>query len=108
MLDLHEDYRDKNLKYIFSNIKYIIKDVNMITGIQIRAARAALNWSASKLSEISGVSQPTIQRFEQSDGVPPSRSSTLIEIQKTLESAGIEFIGTPEEGPGIRLRRPIP
>lgn len=80
----------------------------MITGIQIRAARAALNWSASKLAEISGVSQPTIQRFEQSDGVPPSRSSTLIEIQKTLEAAGIEFTGTPEEGPGIRLRRLIP
>ena len=77
----------------------------MITGAQIRAARAALNWSASKLATVSGVSQPTIQRFEQSDGIPPSRSSTLIEIQKTLEGAGIEFIGTPDEGPGIRLRK---
>jgi hypothetical protein len=29
----------------------------------------------------------------------------LIEVQKALEAAGIEFIGTPEDGPGIRLRR---
>jgi hypothetical protein len=32
----------------------------------------------------------------------------LIEIQKALEAAGIEFIGTPEDGPGIRLRRAAP
>ena len=76
----------------------------MITGGQIRAARAALGWSASKLAEVSGVSQPTIQRFEQSNGIPPSRSSTLHEIKKTFEEAGIEFIGTPEDGPGIRIR----
>ena len=80
----------------------------MITGAQIRAARAALNWSASKLAEASGVSQPTVQRFEQTDGIPPSRSSTLNEIKKTLESAGIEFIGTPDDGPGIRIRTPAP
>ncbi len=79
----------------------------MITGAQIRAARAALNWSASKLAEASGVSQPTVQRFEQTDGIPPSRSSTLHEIKKTLESAGIEFVGTPDDGPGIRIRTPV-
>lgn len=79
----------------------------MITGAQIRSARAALNWSASKLATVSGVSQPTIQRFEQSDGVPPSRSSTLIEIQKTLEAAGIEFIGTADDAPGIRIHKLI-
>ena len=79
----------------------------MITGAQIRAARAALNWSASKLAEASGVSQPTVQRFEQTDGIPPSRSSTLNEIKKTLESAGIEFVGTPDDGPGIRMRTSV-
>ena len=79
----------------------------MITGAQIRAARAALNWSASKLAEASGVSQPTVQRFEQTDGIPPSRSSTLNEIKKTLESAGVEFVGTPDDGPGIRIRTPV-
>ncbi len=37
-----------------------------------------------------------------------SRSSTLVEIKTALEVAGIEFIGTPDDGPGIRLRAPRP
>jgi hypothetical protein len=55
------------------------------------------------LAERSGVSLPTIHRFEAVDGVPPSRSSTLLDVKAALEAAGIEFVGTPEEGPGIRL-----
>ena len=46
----------------------------------------------------------TLMRLEQSHGVPPSRASTLPEIQKTFEAAGIEFIGTSDDGPGIRAR----
>ena len=80
----------------------------MITGLQIRAARAALGWSATELAKRSNIAMKTVARLEQTDGVPASHSSTLIEIQKTLEAAGIEFIGTPEEGPGIRLRKPRP
>lgn len=78
----------------------------MITGAQIRAARAALDWSAQKLSERSRVSLRTILRYEELDDVPASRSSNLIDVKKALEEAGIEFIGTPEDGPGIRMRRP--
>jgi transcriptional regulator with XRE-family HTH domain len=80
----------------------------MLTGLQIRAARAALGWSAVVLAEKAGVAMKTIARFEQVDGVPPSRSSTLLDVQKALEAAGVEFIGTPEDGPGIRLRRAAP
>ena len=76
---------------------------HMNTYAQIRAGRSALKWSARRLSEVTGVSVPTIQRFEQGEGVPPSRSSTLIEVQKTLESGGIEFIGTPDDRPCIRI-----
>ncbi len=46
----------------------------------------------------------TVKRLEQHDGVPPSRSSTLMDIRAALEAAGIEFVGTPDDGPGIRLR----
>ena len=80
----------------------------MLTGLQIRAARAALGWSATALAEEAGVAMKTIARFEQVDGVPPSRSATLARIQRVLEAAGVEFIGTPEDGPGIRLRRAAP
>ncbi len=78
----------------------------MITGTQIRAARAALRWTSEDLASQSGITSRTIKRFEQDDGIPSSRSSTLVVIQKALENAGIEFIGTPEDGPGIRLRKP--
>ncbi|MBI1867947.1 MAG: helix-turn-helix domain-containing protein [Methylocystis sp.] len=79
----------------------------MITGIQIRAARFALRLSAQELAKRAGVSLPTIQRFEQVDGVPPSRSSTLLDVRKALEAAGIEFIGAPDDAPGIRVRLPL-
>lgn len=78
----------------------------MISGTQIRAARAALGWSAMHLAERSGVSLRTLLRFEQVDGVPPSRSSTLADVQKALEAAGVKFIGTPDDRPGVRLWRP--
>ena len=75
----------------------------MITGAQMRAARAALGWSADDLAGHAEVSVRTIIRFEAVDGIPPSRSSTLLAVTVALEAAGIEFIGTPEEGPGVRL-----
>jgi transcriptional regulator with XRE-family HTH domain len=80
----------------------------MITGTQIRAARFALRLSAQELAKRAGVSLPTIQRFEQVDGVPPSRSATLIDVQQALEAAGIEFVGTPDDAPGIRMRQTGP
>jgi transcriptional regulator with XRE-family HTH domain len=77
----------------------------MICGAQIRAARALVNWSAEELAKRSGVTRFTIQRLEQHDGVPPSRSQTLDDIQRALEAVGIEFIGSPDDGPGVRLYR---
>jgi predicted transcriptional regulator len=76
----------------------------MLTGFQIRAARAGLNITARELAERAGVSLPTIQRFEGVDGVPPSRSSKLLDVKAALESAGIEFIGSPADQPGVRTK----
>ena len=78
-----------------------------LTGIQIRAARAALRWTAKDAAERAGLSLPTVQRFEQVDDVPPSRSQTLHDLQRAFEEAGVEFIGTPDE-PGVILRRREP
>lgn len=78
--------------------------VRKITGTQIRAARGALGWSVQDLSEVAGVGTATIVRYETSKGVPPSRKGNLEAIMAAIESAGIEFIGTPDDGPGIRIR----
>ena len=75
----------------------------MATGLQIRAARAALNWSIERLALNSGVSVRTIIRYEDQDGPPASRSGNLERLVTTLERAGIEFVGTPDDAPGIRL-----
>lgn len=75
----------------------------MLTSAQIRSARAALGWSAQELAEKSGVVRRTIASIEAQTGVPGANSSTLHKIQTALEAAGIEFIGSPDNAPGIRI-----
>jgi transcriptional regulator with XRE-family HTH domain len=76
----------------------------MITSCQIRAARALLNKSARELAEMSGVGVATIRRMELAPSVPSSNAQTLDLVQKTLESEGVVFVGTPEDRPGVRLK----
>ena len=76
----------------------------MVTGVQIRAARSALQWSADTLAMHAGVASKTVRRLEGGQGVPQTTTATLTKIQVALEAAGIEFIGTPDDGPGIRVR----
>ncbi len=76
----------------------------MITSGQIRAARALLKWSATDLSQKSQVGTATIQRMEVMEGVPSGNVRTLSAIQVALEKAGVEFIGSPVDAPGVRLR----
>ena len=76
----------------------------MITGLQIRSARAALRLSIDALAKLSGVSARTIKRMESDDGQPISNRPNVEAVQSCLEAAGIEFIGSPDDGPGIRIR----
>ena len=76
----------------------------MLTGVQIRMARNALRWSVKDLADKSDVSTSTITRAETVDGVPATTRANLLALKKTLEAAGIEFIGSPDDGPGIRLQ----
>ena len=78
-----------------------------ITSGQVRAAKAILRWSGEDLASAAGVSLSSIRRVEASDGVPQTQNMrTLIAIKKALEQAGVEFIGTPENAPGVRLCNP--
>jgi transcriptional regulator with XRE-family HTH domain len=76
----------------------------MIVSSQIRAARALLRWSAENLALNAGVGVATIRRLELTEGIPSSNAQTLNLIKKTFESAGIEFLGNPEDGAGVRFR----
>ena len=68
------------------------------------AARAMLRWNSQDLSDASGVGIATIKRIEVRQGVPAGNIKTLSAIQAALEGAGIEFIGSPNDSPGVRLR----
>ena len=77
----------------------------MITGAQVRAAKALIKWSGSDLAKNANVSISSIRRIEAVDSVPDSTSvKVLNSIQKALEAAGVEFLGSPEDGPGVRLK----
>jgi transcriptional regulator with XRE-family HTH domain len=76
----------------------------MIVSSQIRAARALLRWSAENLAKNSGVGVATIRRLELTEGIPSSNAQTLDLIKKTFESAGVEFLGNPEDGAGVRFK----
>ena len=75
----------------------------MITVQQLQMARAALGWSLDVLGEKSGVSSRTIRRIESEGGLKKATAANLKLIKQTLEEAGIEFIGSANDGPGVRL-----
>ena len=76
-----------------------------ITGQQIRAARGVLGWSIDEFAKISTVGAATLKRYELVDSVPKSRKDNLEKIKQAFERHGIEFIGTPEDAPGIRIHK---
>ena len=76
----------------------------MITSGQIKAARALVGMTATRLAELSGVAYTTVVRIESSDGIPSGQVKTLSAVQKVLEEAGVEFIGTSEDGAGVRWK----
>ncbi len=75
----------------------------MLTGSQIRAARHGIRWTVQDLADHARVSPSTIKRIEVEDGVPPTSARNLASVKAALEAAGVEFIGSPETGPGVRL-----
>jgi transcriptional regulator with XRE-family HTH domain len=70
---------------------------------QIRAARALVGWSQTKLARSAGIGLATLQRIEQSDGVVKGNFATVLKIQKTLEGAGISFTDDEAGEIGVRL-----
>jgi transcriptional regulator with XRE-family HTH domain len=82
----------------------------MITAAQMRAARAMLGIGQRDLADASGVSLPTIQRMEASDGQVRGHVESLVKVVEALERAGIELIGdgavSGGGGRGVRLKTP--
>jgi transcriptional regulator with XRE-family HTH domain len=84
----------------------------MMTAAQLRAARAMLGWDQKTLADLAGVSLPTIQRMEASDGNVRGIVDTLTKVIEALNRGGIELIGENARsdggGRGVRLRQSSP
>jgi transcriptional regulator with XRE-family HTH domain len=82
----------------------------VITAAQLRAARALLDIDQRELAAVSGLSVPTIQRMEKSDGVIRGNVDSLMKLVGALDHLGIELIGegaaSGRGGRGVRLREP--
>jgi transcriptional regulator with XRE-family HTH domain len=80
----------------------------MITAAQLRAARALAGLAQRTLAARSGLSVPTIQRMEASEGVVRGNVDSLTKLIAALEAAGVELIGegaaSADGGRGVRLR----
>lgn len=81
----------------------------MITAGQLRAARALLGLDQKALAERSGLSVPTIQRMEASEGVIRGNVDSLMKLIAALDSAGIVLLGdgvsSAGGGRGLRLKQ---
>jgi len=82
----------------------------VLTGAQIRAARALLGIDQKTLADRAGVSLPTVQRMESSRGIVRGVVDTLTKIAVALDRAGIELIGEGSQsigaGSGVRFKKP--
>ncbi len=78
----------------------------VITAAQMRAARALAGIDQKTLAVMAGVSVPTIQRMEASDGVVRGVVDTLTKVIQALDIAGVELIGESDTGGrGVRLKK---
>jgi transcriptional regulator with XRE-family HTH domain len=82
----------------------------MIAAAQLRAARALLGMDQRALAEACGLSLPTIQRMEASDGVIRGNVESLMKLIAALDAAGVELINegavSTKGGRGVRLKAP--
>ena len=80
----------------------------MITAAQLRAARALAGLDQRMLATRAGLSLPTIQRMEASEGVIRGNVDSLTKLIGALDAAGIELIGdgatSVAGGRGVRLK----
>jgi transcriptional regulator with XRE-family HTH domain len=81
----------------------------MITSGQLKAARALLGIDQRELAELSGLSVPTIQRMEGSEGVIRSNVDSLMKLLEALDRAGLILIRPGDVvdasgGRGVRLK----
>jgi transcriptional regulator with XRE-family HTH domain len=90
---------------------FVFWHIDVITAAQLRAARALAGIDQRELANLSGLSVPTIQRMEASDGVIRGNVDSLMKLIAALDAAGIVLIGddaiSEQGGRGVRLKKRV-
>lgn len=73
----------------------------MITGRQVRAARALLNWKQETLAEKALVALTALKRLESERNLPV-HEATRDQVRRALEAAGVLFVES-DRGSGVML-----
>lgn len=77
----------------------------------MKAARALLGIDQKQLADLAGLSVPTIQRMEASEGTVRGVVESLTRVVDALGRAGVELIGegtvSTSGGRGVRLKEPV-
>ena len=76
----------------------------MLTGAQIRAARALLGISAARLAEMTRLGVATIRRSELDDGPVTMTIVNAERVISAFEAAGVGFIARNGAGVGVFLK----
>jgi transcriptional regulator with XRE-family HTH domain len=85
-------------RYLAQSPIVSLKEVKMIIGEQVRAARTLLGWSQDKLAAHAHLTGSTVSAIERNKA---GWESAAMMIHRTLQKAGVEF----PEGEPVRMRK---
>ena len=79
----------------------------MIEASQVRAARALIDWSQTKLADAAGVPVSLVERLE-TEAADHFADEAIDKLRAALEAAGVVFLPKDDGGGiGVRLREPL-
>ena len=79
----------------------------MLTGEQIKAARALVRMEVKAIAEAAGLSFDTVKRLEMFRGPISANTRTEAALRRAFRGLGVIFIDENGQGPGVRLQSPL-
>ena len=77
----------------------------MLTGEQLKAARALVRMEMKAVAEAAGLSVDTVKRLEMFRGPISANTNTEAALRRAFRDVGVIFIDENGEGYGVRLRK---
>ena len=79
----------------------------MLTGEQLKAARALVRMEMKAVADAAGLSFDTVKRLEMFRGPISANTNTEAALRRAFRDVGVMFIDENGDGPGVRLRKSV-